>query len=312
MILATGVLGMAIGWIARGGDGGNEAGEVSVDESSEVRRRSDAKRSRRAGDFQSISRWMPEDEDRFLNPTSEADRVVIRRLMRGAIEKEPNYHTRMKAVADLLGMMTPENAREIRDAFLNSRKDGFWYATERKVFLARYGEVLGGEAMEEFKDDPDFVRVLESWALNEPAEAVDWVNAMEAGRRRDEAINRLIGAFGSTDVSYAVKVFSSLSELEQQRHQRALNEAAIRSGGKEACAQLAQDLLASNDENIRRAGQRALEETWDLYMQFESGRQWLESLPPEHLALLDPSKLPEDLRPTKEEEAGGESVDDPR
>jgi len=58
--------------------------------------------------------------------------------MRGAIEKEPNYHARMKAVADLLALMTPENAHDIRDAFLNSRKDRFWYGTERKVFLARY------------------------------------------------------------------------------------------------------------------------------------------------------------------------------
>lgn len=309
-LLFAGVIGVALGWFARGD--GNEGEDIPREEdrtalsgwqagrsTRTISSRQDSSRGSRSGD-RPQSRWLPVDEQRFLDPTTEADRAEIRRLMRGAIEKEANYHTRMKAVADLLALMTPENARDIRDAFVNSRKDGFWYATERKVFLARYGEVLGAEAMEDFKDDPDFVRILESWALVEPAGAVAWVNGIEPGSKRDAAIGRLIGAFGSTDVAYAVEVFSSLTEPEQSRHQQALSEAAIRSGGKEACAQLAANLLASDDANLQRAGQRALGEAWDLYANFESGREWLEGLPPEHLALLDPSKLPEEFRSVHE------------
>lgn len=297
--------GVVIGWIVRGT--GSAEHEVRISEkvrdsgSRTVRSRAKASSSERVDVSRPVSQWLPRNESTFLDPKSQTDRAEVQRLVRGAIEKEPNYHSRMKAVADLLALMTPENAHDIRDAFLNSRKDGFWYGTERKVFLARYGEVLGGEAMEEFKDDPDFVRVLESWALIEGPEAVDWVNEMEPGDARDSAIGRLIGAFGSTDVSYAIDVFASLTESEQSLHQNALTEAAIRSGGKEACAELAEDLLKRDDGNLRRAGQRVLAQAFDLYMEFDGSRSWLQSLSPEHLALLDQSKLPEEFRSIKAE-----------
>jgi len=97
----------------------------------------------RANTSRQVSQWLPKNDRAFLNPESPTDRAEIQKLMQGAIGKEPNCHTRMKAVADLLALRTPENAYDIRDPFLNSRKTGFWYGRERKVFLARYGEVLG-------------------------------------------------------------------------------------------------------------------------------------------------------------------------
>jgi hypothetical protein len=239
---------------------------------------------------------MPSDERSFLDPQSEVERSEIRRLVRSAIEKEPNFHTRMKAVADLLALMIPENAHDIRDAFVNSRADGFWYGLERKVFLARYGEVMGEEALNEFRDDPDFVRALESWVLIAPDDAIGWVNELEPGGQRDLAINRLIGAFGSTDVNYAVEVFQSLGKTEQKRHRQALTEAAIRAGGKQRGTQLALDLLKRDEVSLQNAGRLSLREIFDLYPEEEERNIWLRGLPPDVLGELAQNRLPEEFR----------------
>lgn len=294
-------LGILAGWLLRGA--GEEAIGIDGSDTNQGGNRTVSLQNRRSNDSALSKRplrWMPEEEDHFLDPQSEEDRGEVRRLVRTAIEKEPNFHTRMKAVCDLLSLMTPENAHDIRDAFVNSRNDGYWYGLERKVFLARYGEIMGAEAMDEFKNDPDFVRALESWALVAPSDAVDWVNELGPGRQQDEAINRLIGAYGSTDLDYAIEVFTSLTDEDRRKHQRALTEAAIRSGGKENGTYLALKLLQSEAAALQQAGKETLKTVFEFYQDPEERLNWLRGLPNEVRAELNQSDLPEEYRVDQE------------
>ena len=159
------------------------------------------------------ARWMPSDERVFLYPTTEEQRAEVRRAMRAAIEQEDRFPTRMKAVCDLLALMTPENAHEIRDAFEESWNAGFNYNWERSVFFGRYGEVMGAEAAEEFPDHSEYGRILASWSTAKPDEAVAWTNDLEPGERQLEAVRWIILGAGKADPKYGIQVFESLIGL---------------------------------------------------------------------------------------------------
>lgn len=245
--------------------------------------------------------WMPKDMGSFLDPRTEAAHAEVQRIVRAGIENQLTYVSRVKAISDLLALMTPENAQDIRDAFRDSLADGYIQQDGWGFFVARYGEVMQREAAEELRDDRYFHRIITHWGVLEPAEAAEFINEMEPGRRRDLVISEFIGHVGPSDPKYALMVFESQAPEDQRRLQRVLIEAHLRAGGKEACGQLARDLLSSDDENLRSAGQRALRQTFDLYhakgdRRPEERDAWLRSLTPTHLALLDPAKLPEEFR----------------
>ena len=245
--------------------------------------------------------WMPKDMRSFLDPRTEAEHAEVQRIVRAGIETQVSYVSKVKAISDLLALMTPENARDIRDAFKDSLTDGYIQQDGWGFFVARYGAVMQREAAEELQHDRYFHRIITHWGALEPAEAAAFVNEMEPGKRRDLVVHEFIGHVGPSDTDYALEVFEWQAPEDQPRLQGVLIEAHVRAGGKEACGQLARDLLSRDDENLRSAGQHALRRTFDLYRartdQPEERDTWLRSLAPRHLALLDPAKLPEEFRP---------------
>jgi hypothetical protein len=289
--LGFGVLGLLggilVGWTARG--------ERRVDE------RRDGISGRERGTRGSASlasartyNWMPKMEGAFLHPTTDEERAEVRRLIRAAIEQEHQFPSRMKAVCDLLALMTPENAGEIRDAFEESWKAGFNFTWERSVFFARYGEVMGAKGAEEFRKHSEFGRLLASWSTARPTDAIDWVNQMESGERQLEAIRWVMLGAGEADPKYGLQVFESMEADDQRALQRDLFNVTQRGGGVEGCVRLTADLLAREDPSLHSVGRYTLQRTFELLKGAgeEGLLAWLETLDQEHLRFLDPAALP--------------------
>lgn len=303
--ILAGVIGIVIGWLIRGPANGEDnaksapAGVAATKSRKTVHRRSGVLPYTKA--TRAAANWMPKEMGSFLDPRTEAERAEVQRVVRAGIENQHSYVSRVKAISDLLALMTPENAQDIRDAFKDSLADGYIQQDGWGFFVARYGAVMQREAAEELANDRYFHRIITHWGVAEPAEAADFINEMEPGKKRDLVIHEFIGHVGPSDPNYALMVFESQAPQDQRRLQGVLIEAHIRAGGKEASGQLARDLLSRDDENLRLAGQRALRRTFDLYRaradRPEERDAWLRSLAPTHLALLNPAKLPEEFRP---------------
>lgn len=230
----------------------------------------------------------------FIAPRNEDDLAKISQLVRSAIEEVTRGHDRMAGVLALLELMNPENAGAIRDAFDGSWADGFNYDWERQLFLARYGEVMGQEAAEEYRDDRFINRVIDGWASASPDEAVNWVNELEEGKFRDNAIVNVMYGAGIKDGEYAMRVFEVLNPQEQESRLEALMFVNRRRGGAEACADVA-NVLWEREDITGTMKTSALRQTdWIYRSSNDSDRQrWLETLSTEQLDSLDQTHLPE-------------------
>ena len=88
----------------------------------------------------------------FGDPQTEADHAKVISTCRLAFETNPKFPARMIAVADLVDQMTEANADTMREAIEASWAAGYNYDWERSLFLARYAEIMGVKAVEEYKD----------------------------------------------------------------------------------------------------------------------------------------------------------------
>ena len=81
---------------------------------------------------------------------------------------------RMAASMLLVASMTPDNARAIYQAYIDSTtKEGRKHDGEWALMLRRYGEVMGATALEDVKTDPfNAALVVEGLAAHDPAAAL--------------------------------------------------------------------------------------------------------------------------------------------
>ncbi len=294
-VLVLGILiGFAVGWGVKPRTTSSSDADATISRGPS----SKSKSTRRTGYHQRDYQWFPKGERAFIAPRTDEERAEIRRLVRAGIEQK-QFPARMKAVADLLAMMTPENAHDIRDAFKESWDAGYDFTWERSLFFARYGEVMGAEGAEEFIDHGEFGRLVVSWAQSSPADAVAWVNGLPPGRTRDEAVNRVMFGVGQLDPDYGLEVFESLAPEDRTRNQRNLVDAFRRAGGAKETTRLAAELLSREEEGLNQVGEYALHRTFSILKEGDSEElvAWLRSLPEQHMDLLDPNRLPEEFRP---------------
>jgi len=247
---------------------------------------------------------IPEDWSAYINPETDADRAEAKRKVREAIEQNKRFPNRMIAVAELVSKMNLSNGKIIREGFDESWAAGYNYDWERSLFMARYGELFGKEAAEDYIGDPHFARIVVSWAQVAPEEAIEWVNELEPGKTWDAAVDNVMFGAGQNDLAYGMKIFKVLEPEQRVQRFNKLFDTFRRGGGVEACADLCTQLLGSEDEQLRSMGSSALRQTFRVYQegQGEKLEAWLASLQPDALSQLDSNQLPEQFRPVAEPE----------
>lgn len=123
----------------------------------------------------------PRSDDEFIN------------TLRAAFG-DANAHRSQKAVLDLLEYMTPQNARRVRDIFVEFDKRGIGLEFAWRAFWTRWGEIDGPGAIDFAVSQPDLVRgghwhyesLMSGWAAVDPAAAGRWLRtgASRSGRAR--------------------------------------------------------------------------------------------------------------------------------
>lgn len=191
--------------------------------------------------------------------------------------------------------MNEDNANLMKTAFDQSWEAGFDYYWERELFVARYAEIVGFQAVEEYPAEKFRRRAIGGWARENPDEAVSWVNELEEGHEKNRAINAVMWNVSKDDSSYGLQVFRALPSEAQIQQIGSLMQLTRRQGGAPACAELAEQLRTSDSAEDRLLAAGAYQNTFKAYQEGpdETMDAWLSQLPVETLSLLDPRLLPE-------------------
>ena len=217
------------------------------------------------------------------------------RLIRESIELEFHFGTRISSVCRTLSLMNEDNAAIIKAAFDQSWEAGFDYYWERELFVSRYSEFVGFQAVEEYPQEKFRRRAIGGWARTNTDEAIDWVNQLPEGQEKNRSISAVMWNVSRDDPGYALEVFRSFPPDEQMTSIGDLMQLTRRRGGAPACANLAEKLRTSDSQEDRNLARGAYHTTFNAYQQGppEIMNEWLDQLPTEALGMIQPHLLPE-------------------
>jgi hypothetical protein len=114
------------------------------------------------------------------------------RLIRESIELEFHFGTRIDSVCRTLSLMNEDNAAIMKAAFDQSWEAGFDYYWERELFVSRYSELVGFQAVGEYPQEKFRRRAIGGWARTNTNEAIDWVNQLPEGQEKNSSISAVM------------------------------------------------------------------------------------------------------------------------
>ncbi len=216
------------------------------------------------------------------------------RVIRGLIESESHFGTRIPSVCEVLSLMNEENAQTMKAAFDQSWAAGYDYYWERELFIDRYSEIVGFQAIKEYPYGKPRHRAIGGWARANPDDAISWVNELEDGPEKNHSINAVMWNVTKDNPDYGLQVFRSLPQEEQVNRIGSLMQLTRRQGGAPACANLAEKLRTSESAEDRILAAGAYQKTLLTYQEGPAEKMdaWLNQLPEEALSLLEPHLLP--------------------
>ena len=143
------------------------------------------------------------------------DSEEVIRLIRDSMEKENYFGRRIPSVCDALSLMNEDNAAVMKAAFDQSWAAGYDFYWGRALFIDRYAEIVGFQAVEEYPAGKPLHRAIGGWARKDRDGAIDWVNQLEDGRMKNDSIDALMRSVAKEDPSYGLEVFRAFPEREQ-------------------------------------------------------------------------------------------------
>lgn len=159
------------------------------------------------------------------------------------------------AFARVLEQLTPENWREVQQAFNEERKrTGLGHPRLVEVFVRRAGEVAGREALQFFLQDGwpgEANEAMVGWASKNPAEALQWLGHDADVETRRKLMGAAIRGLALTEPDLAVKTLEDQPASERAGYTTELVTSALRTVGIEGAQRLVEGVIARATENGR-------------------------------------------------------------
>ncbi|MCW1925365.1 hypothetical protein OKA05_22585 [Luteolibacter arcticus] len=92
------------------------------------------------------------------------------------------FHRRQRDFRLLMEKLRPEDARAIHDHFKSLERDGRYFGDEYAAFAMRWGQIAGGDALNEWlqfappdRSHGNLISLMTGWGTSEPEKALAWV-----------------------------------------------------------------------------------------------------------------------------------------